>query len=219
MVNGRTIAIGDVHGCLDAFQAVLAAIEPRSEDTIVMLGDYVDRGPNSRGVLQELLDLGTWCRLVPLLGNHDEMFLDVCTGRDEYRDSWLMYGGDATEASYGMVPEAVPREHVDLLVACRLWFETDTHLFVHANYHSDRPLEGQPPGILCWESIRDRVPKPHVNGKTAIVGHTSQKSGEVLDLGYLKCIDTYCYGDGRLTAMDVETGQLWQADKQGRMRG
>ena len=71
----------------------------------------------------------------------------------------------------------------------------------------------------AYVSLRDRVPGPHCSNKTAIVGHTSQKDGEVLDLGYLKCIDTCVYGDGRLTAMNVESGRLWQADKHGRMKG
>jgi serine/threonine protein phosphatase 1 len=69
-----------------------------------------------------------------------------------------------------------------------------------------------------WLSLRDWVPPPHVSGKTAIVGHTAQRSGEILDLGYLKCIDTWCYGGGWLTALEVNTGQVWQADAQGNLR-
>ncbi len=66
--------------------------------------------------------------------------------------------------------------------------------------------------------MKMRQPGPHISGKTAIIGHASQKSGEILDLGYLKCIDTWCYGDGWLTALDIDSGQMWQADKAGRMR-
>src|SRR4029453_4765190 len=72
---GRTIAIGDIHGCAAALGALVAAIEPTADDTLVALGDYVDRGPNSRGVLDELLALAKRCRLVPLLGNHEIMLL------------------------------------------------------------------------------------------------------------------------------------------------
>ena len=72
---GRIIAIGDIHGYSAALAALLEAIAPRAEDTIVTLGDYVDRGPDSPGALDQLIALAARCRLVPLLGNHDEMLL------------------------------------------------------------------------------------------------------------------------------------------------
>ena len=80
------------------------------------------------------------------------------------------------------------------------------------------PLDAQPTKTLLWESLKVRRPGPHQSGKLAIVGHTSQKTGEILDLGYLKCIDTWCYGEGWLTALDVCSGQMWQTDKNGRMK-
>ena len=100
-MSGRIIAISDIHGCLAALQAVLAALDPRPEDTIVTLGDYVDRGPDARGVLELLIALGKQTRLVPLLGNHDETMLDICRGRTDLLADWLLFGGDATLASYG----------------------------------------------------------------------------------------------------------------------
>ena len=73
-------------------------------------------------------------------------------------------------------------------------------------------------GMLRWESLRDMTPGPHESGKRVVAGHTSQKTGEVLDLGHLVCIDTYCHGGGWLTALEVRTGEVWQADRDGRMR-
>lgn len=215
----RTIAIGDVHGCLAALDAVLAAVRPQADDTLVFLGDYVDRGPNTLGVIERLLALRRRCRLIPLLGNHDEMMLKVYDGQRELYVDWLFFGGNATLESYHtMEVDDIPAAHIDFLRSCRLYYETERHFFVHGNYRAELPLSAQPPETLLWESIRDREPGPHCSGKTAIVGHTSQKTGEILDLGYLRCIDTYCYGDGWLTAMDVQSGRLWQADKQGRSR-
>jgi serine/threonine protein phosphatase 1 len=78
-------------------------------------------------------------------------------------------------------------------------------------------MDEQPRYSLRWESLRDWLPGPHRMGKAVVAGHTSQKSGEVLDLGYLKCIDTSCHG-GWLTALDVDTGRIWQADKRGELR-
>ena len=219
MAEGRTIAVGDIHGCLAALRTVLEAIGPRPDDTIITLGDYVDRGPDSRGVLDELIALRSRCRLIPLMGNHDEMFLEICAGRTGLFDEWLPFGGDATVASYGgSVPEGVPKAHLEFLRACRSSYESQRHLFVHASYLAHLPLRQQPVEVLHWESLNLRQPGPHCSGKTAIVGHTAQKDGEILDLGYLKCIDTCCYGEGWLTALDVESGRLWQADKHGKMR-
>lgn len=219
MAKGRTIAVGDVHGCLAALRTLLGAVAPRPGDTIVTLGDYVDRGPDSRGVMDELITLKQQCRLVSLLGNHDEMFLDICAGETSIFGEWLLYGGDATLLSYDRaVPEAVPDEHVDFLKNCRPFYETERHFFVHGSYDARLPLEDQPPAVLRWESLRDRQPGPHSCGKLAIVGHTAQKDGRILDLGYLKCIDTCCYGAGWLTVLDIESGQVWQAGKDGKLR-
>lgn len=219
LASGRTIAISDIHGCLAALETVLQGLQPRSDDTIVTLGDYVDRGPDSRGAIDRLIALQAQCRLIPLLGNHDDMFLEICGGRLYLMDEWLRYGGDATVASYGgRVPDGVPPAHLEFLRACRLYYETDRHLFVHGNYWAAMPLGQQDSRVLLWESLKTRLPGPHCSGKIAVVGHTAQKDGQIFDLGYLKCIDTCCYGSGWLTAMDVESGQLWQADKQGRPR-
>jgi serine/threonine protein phosphatase 1 len=218
-MSGRIIAISDIHGCLAALETVLAAVGPRREDTIVTVGDYADRGPDVCGVLEMLVALGKQTRLVPLLGNHDETMLNVYRGRMDLMADWLLFGGDATLASYGSgKPADIWPTHIEFLARCPLAFETARHFFVHANYRADMPLDRLPREVLLWESLKRHVPGPHVSGKTAIVGHTAQKNGEVLDLGHLKCIDTWCYGDGWLTALDVETGQVWQANKAGALR-
>jgi serine/threonine protein phosphatase 1 len=215
----RTVAIGDIHGCLAALEALLAAIQPQPDDTIITLGDHIDRGPDSRGTIQRLLGLGRQCRLIPLLGNHEEMMLTVRDGHGELYVEWLMFGGNATLNSYDVAqPADVPAAHFEFLRGCRLIYQSQRHFFVHGSYLADLPLTEQPRETLLWDSVKIRQPGPHVTGKIAVVGHASQRSGEILDLGYLKCIDTWCYGDGWLTAMDVETGQVWQADKSGRMR-
>ncbi len=217
--TGRLIAIGDIHGCLAALHAVLAAIDPTPADTIVTLGDYVDRGPDSCGVLETLIGLRLKTEFVPLLGNHDEMLLSICRGRSELLADWLMFGGDETLASYDTItPVDVWPSHLTFLDGCRIFYEAEHHLFVHGNYRANEPLDRQPREVLIWESLKRHVPGQHFSGKTAILGHTAQKSGEVLDLGHLKCIDTWCYGDGWLTAMDVLSGQVWQADKRGKRR-
>ena len=202
-----------------ALEALLASIRPQADDTLVLLGDYVDRGPDSRGVIERLLHLSQQCRLVPLLGNHDQLMLSVYDGQRQLYVDWLLFGGRATMASYATEePSEIPAAHAEFLRSCRLFYESERHFYVHGNYQADLPLDGQPTKTLLWESLKIRQPGPHCSGKLAIVGHTSQKNGEILDLGYLKCIDTCCYGQGWLTALDVDSGQVWQADKRGRMR-
>ena len=216
---GRTIAIGDIHGCKAALWALFEVIAPASDDTIVALGDYVDRGPDSRGVMDTLIAVADRCRLIPLLGNHDEMLLEICNGQADLFDEWMLFGGNTTVDSYdGRVPESVPREHLDFLRGCPSFHESDRHIFLHGSYLANMPMERQPLDVLRWDSLKLRQPGAHCSGKTVIVGHTAQRDGEVLDLGYLRCIDTCCYGDGWLTAMEVNTGQTWQADKTGRLR-
>jgi len=219
-MSGRLIAIGDIHGCLDAFLALLEAISPQPEDRIVTLGDYIDRGPDSRGVIEQLILLAGRCRLIPLLGNHEEMMLLVRDGRDWLLEDWLAFGGAATLASYGCeTPEGIPKQHVAFLQRCAaLYAPEEKWFFVHASYLADLPLDEQPCWALRWQSIRVSPPEPHCSGRTAIVGHTSQKDGRILDLGHLKCIDTCCYGDKWLTALEVQAGRIWQADPRGRLR-
>lgn len=214
----RTIAIGDIHGCLAALDRVLAAIEPLASDTLIVLGDYVDRGPDSRGVIARLRQLAERCRLVVLTGNHEEMLLAARDDEVE-RDAWLRYGGAETLASYGAASlEGFPATDIEWILQGADGFETATHLFVHANYLPDLPLARQPVEVLRWESLWQRVPPRHVSGKIAIVGHTAQHEGEIWDLGHLLCIDTYCHGGGWLTAMEVDTGQVWQASRAGELR-
>jgi serine/threonine protein phosphatase 1 len=214
----RTIAIGDVHGCSQALRALIAAIQPATEDTLVFLGDYVDRGPDTRGVLDFLLELEQQCQVVPLLGNHEIMLLE-CNENPLLIESWLTVGGAATVKSYDGQLANIPPEHWDFIRRCQEYYETSTHFFVHANYAASMRLDSQHDYLRYWEHLHVNMPPPHQNGKTAIVGHTAQKSGEVLDLGHVICLDTNCYGGGWLTAMDVESGQLWQADRHGHLRG
>ncbi len=110
------------------------------------------------------------------------------------------------------------RRNWRFLERCRPFYETDTHRFVRANYLPALPLREQPVEVLRWRSLEDCVSGPHVSGKVAVVGHTPQTSGEVLNLGHLLCLHTFVQGGGWLTALDVLTGQVWQADERGRMR-
>ena len=137
----RVIAIGDIHGCATALRVLIEAIEPQAGDTIIPLGDVVDYGPDSRDVIEQLMQLARIVRLIPLRGNHEDMFLSVVDDRAD-PEKWLRFGGDATLAAYGATDDwsRVPADHLEFLRAGRLIYETDTHFFVHANYYPNQRL-------------------------------------------------------------------------------
>jgi serine/threonine protein phosphatase 1 len=230
----RVLAIGDIHGCLRSFDTLLDAVSPQPEDQLITLGDYIDRGPDSRGVLDRLLALYAGGQLVPLRGNHDVMMLDARCGRDL---DWLLVGGKQTLRSYGVpdakiaalqqgvgwfgdpeeVLEAIPERHWEFLEqTCLPYYETDKHIFVHANLYPDLPLQDQPDYMLYWERLDEAC--AHVSGKTMICGHTRQKNGLPRDLETTVCIDTNVYDGGWLTCLDVLSGRVWQANERGQLR-
>src|SRR5262245_20585029 len=135
---GRILAIGDVHGCSTALAALLKAIDLHPDDTIITLGDYVDRGLDSKGVLDQLIALADRCHLVPLLGNHDEMMLNARNGKDDFR-FWMNCGGIVALHSYGPSGrlDLIPPAHFRFLERCVSYFETETHFVTHANYKPD----------------------------------------------------------------------------------
>ena len=219
-MSGRTVAIGDIHGCAAALDSILTAISPGQEDTIVALGDYVDRGPDSKGVIDQLIALRERCSLVALQGNHEEMMLNVVKeGQPPFR--WLQYGGVETLDSYKFAGDmdVIPPSHREFFDSMVDFYETENHFFVHANYDPDLPLEEIGVAELRWLKLTDVTPDAHFSGKKAVLGHTHDRGGEIFDIGHLVCIDTYCYGGGWLTALDVDSGQVWQADESGQLRG
>lgn len=214
----RVIAIGDVHGCAQALRALVRLIAPQADDTLVMLGDCVDRGPESRQVIEELFELRDKCHLVTLLGNHEEMMLNFIDGKPQ-PDDWLQVGGAATVESYRDADgkqRPMPESHVEFIRSWGDYFETPSHFFAHGSYDADRPLARQHWQTMRWQSLKYGIPEAHVSGKTAVVGHTSQKSGQILDVGHLICIDTFCWGGGWLTGLDTVSGEIWQVDREGK---
>lgn len=169
----RVYAIGDIHGRLDLFEAALAAIaahDPRAERQIVLLGDYVDRGPASAQLIDRLMALegpGFVC----LKGNHEVMMVDALRGGGAALDRWLDNGGVETLASYG-AGEAVPDAHLDWMDGLPLIWSDARRYYVHAGLEPGLPIEAQDEAALLW--IRDRfllagadeLPRHVVHGHT-----------------------------------------------------
>lgn len=212
----RTIAIGDVHGCHTALATLLDGLKLAPHDTVVVLGDVIDRGPGSADCIRQLIDLGKRCRVECIQGNHEQMMLDAIDGLMSIQE-WLVHGGAETLDSYGKgfgISELDPA-HVEFIRSWQDVVDRPTHFFVHGNYLASRPLDRQPWRDLRWQSLKWHTPDPHLSGKTGVMGHTANKQGEIQNLGHLVCIDTYCHGGGWLTAFDVTTGRIWQAKQTG----
>jgi serine/threonine protein phosphatase 1 len=216
----RTLAIGDIHGCFTALRTLVDTIALRPDDRLITLGDYINRGHNSFAVVEWLLRRKDSGGLISLRGNHEEMLLRARGDRRSFED-WLSCGGKQTLASYSHLPDDgnladIPDDHWRFFEETQLWCESESHFFVHANAYPDMPLDEQPEYTLLWEKFD--APPPHESGKTMVCGHTPQKSGRPLNVGHAVCIDTWVYGKGWLTCLDVESGRYWQANEQGEAR-
>lgn len=215
-MSGRTLAIGDIHGCDVALELLLEKLEPTADDRVIVLGDVVDRGPNTRRAIDLLLELGQTCELKFILGNHEEMMLGTLQTGD-WLDDWLRFGGAETLQSYGGAFDDVPAQHLDFLRAGLNYCETETEIFVHANLEPDMPFDLQLPEWLRWERLTGYEP-PHESGKRIVCGHTSQRSGIPLVFDGWVCIDTWVYGAGWLCGLDVGEDLLYQTSQSGDSR-
>jgi len=218
----RHLAIGDIHGCITALRSLIDFVAVRPDDTIITLGDYVDRGPDSSAVLDFIIDLGKTHTLVPLRGNHEIMMLDARESKSWFH-AWMRYGGDATLLSYARTEEDagsfadVPDAHFEFIENELVsFFECESHFFVHANADADIALEQQADPTLYWRRYAN--PEQHCSGKIMVCGHTIQQSGLPASNGAGICIDTWAYGDGWLSCLDVDSGTVWQANEAGDTR-
>lgn len=218
----RVLVVGDIHGCSGALNALLAAVRPGKNDMLVTLGDYVDRGFDSAGVLDRLIELRNQTQLISLRGNHEEMMIDARKG-EQLLQFWLNCGGDSTLVSYPSdVGEPriadIPSDHWRFLEEeCVDWFETERHLFVHAGVRAEVPPSEQSLTDLHWRSFGENT-SAHSSGKTVICGHIPDPTGTIRDLGHTICIDTGAGHGGWLSCLDVNSGAVWQANERGTLR-
>jgi serine/threonine protein phosphatase 1 len=223
----RAYAVGDIHGQLDLFTALASAIEADdaargpAETHVVLLGDLIDRGPDSAGVLAAARAWGSRRRLRVLCGNHEEMFLRSFDNLSVFR-GFLLYGGRETVLSYpidaqrfhaanlaeaqAMMAEAVTPADRDFIATFEDYVVVGDYLFVHAGIRPGERLEEQSVEDLRW--IREPFlshagPHEHV----VVHGHTITTVPEIADnrIG----IDTGAYMSGRLTALGLEGDHRW----------
>ena len=225
----RVFAIGDIHGRLDLLEQLLIIIENDdqargpSETHLVFLGDLVDRGPHSRGVIERLIYLrSNGAKATFLLGNHDEVFRKAATGDAKATRFLTKIGGEQTILSYGVsvedyetatyeeltrqLVEKVPLSHKEFLATFQDFAEIGDYLFVHAGIRPGVELGSQTGADLRWirgEFLNHRTD----HGKMVIHGHTifEDPDVQVNRVG----IDTGAFASGRLTAIGLEGERHW----------
>lgn len=199
MSSGRIIAITDIHGELGKLNSLLTKLNPMSNDTIVFLGDYIDRGPNSKGVIDKVLSMRNVCNCVYLKGSHEYAYLQARGGDDYYDYLFWNYGGVQTVESYGSF-DKIYEEHGAFLESLQPYYLTDNYLFIHAGIRPDIPFEQQNETDFYY--IRGEfIYKKHALPQKIIFGHTDFKEPQVQSDKI--CIDTGCgkYPNALLTAI------------------
>lgn len=212
----RVLAVGDIHGCNRALVAMLALLNLAASDTLVVLGDFVDRGPETRQVIDSLLSVQRTCRLITLMGNHEEMMRDALSGRGLY-NAWLEAGGLATLNSYGGGPEQIPSSHIRFLLSCSPYWESHSEIFVHAGLESGISLKNQRAEWLRWKHLAGSE-LPHPSGKRVVCGHTPQDDGRPWVFDGWVCLDTCVQRGKYLSCLDVTENVVYQSSQAGATR-
>ena len=201
----RIFAVGDIHGCFDKLVSLMEIIDiDLKSELLVFIGDYIDRGPSSKEVVDYLIDLDRRARRVVFLkGNHELLLQDYLSGAD--RLSFLYNGGGATLESYirdgsrgGTNP--IPSEHLEFFDNLSLYHETDEYIFVHGGLKPNISLEEQDEWDMLW--IRDEFIYSDFDfTKRVIFGHTPFREPLILDnkIG----IDTGAVYGNKLTCVEL----------------
>ncbi len=153
----RKFAIGDIHGCLDKLEDLLGKIDPKPDDCLIFLGDYIDRGENTKGVIDALIKLSSHCKCIFLRGNHEDMLIEYMAFGSN-RSMFRANGGDKTVLSYTgkktasgrILTEMMPRDHKDFMKELKWMHEDDSHIYVHAGIRAGIPLKMQDVMDLIW---------------------------------------------------------------------
>jgi serine/threonine protein phosphatase 1 len=223
----RVYAVGDIHGRLDLFEQLLQRIQAddaargTADTTLILLGDLIDRGPDSRAMVDRAMELAQSGKVRVLAGNHEEMLL-VSMDNDEALRHFLRHGGKETLFSYGLDPAEysrsklpdlrarlgalVPAEHIAFFHAMEDHIVIGDYLFVHAGIRPGVPIVEQATCDLRWIR-REFLDHADWHGHLVVHGHTITDEPDVQPnrIG----IDTGAYASGRLTALGIEGGNRW----------
>jgi len=216
----KSFVIGDIHGCERELRYLIDGLPLGQGDRLVFLGDYIDRGPDSSGVVSFLVELPkqlSSIEFVFLKGNHEDMFLSFLGIGGAHADMFLINGGKATAASYGIVTDkpsaqevlsVLPSEHLTFYQLLRPFYLMEPFLCVHAGIDPEKSLTKQTEEELLW--IRNKfIFASHRLPYTVLFGHTPQHT-VYYDLPYKVGLDTGLVYGNMLTCLDVDEKVLYQ---------
>jgi serine/threonine protein phosphatase 1 len=212
---GKIFTIGDIHGCISKLDRMMAQLNIDAQnDTLVFIGDYIDRGSDPKGVVDSILDIRKRIKnVVCLLGNHERMFLNYyLEHKDE--DLFMNNGGMSTLISYGFNPSGgnnidIPNDHMEFFITLQLSYETDDYIFVHAGLRPGIPLQRQNFEDLLW--IRyEFINSPYDFKKIVIFGHTPLSfTTPLIDKNKIG-LDTGAVYGGKLTCIELPEMKIHQ---------
>ncbi len=215
--------IGDIHGCLDELSFLLDGLPLEPSDRIIFLGDYVDRGPDSNGVVSCLIEWSQKPEIetIFLKGNHEDMFLSYLGLSGQHGDMFLVNGGAPTLQSYGISPmiissqeeilSRIPPSHIAFFKALRSYYLMEPFLCVHAGVHPFKLFSEQTEEELLW--IRDQfILNQHLVPYTVLFGHTPQRE-VFFDLPYKVGLDTGLVYGNRLSCLECNDKVLFQVKR------
>lgn len=223
-----TYAVGDLHGCKQTFKQLLRKIKLKKEDNLVLLGDYIDRGPDSKGVFDLIFDYqdkGYQVRYIR--GNHEQILLDAVMGDADEHLRFLSAGGKATLKSFGVKrADQIPKRYLQFMIDLPYYLEIGPYIFVHGglNFDHKNPLKAEE-DMLWMRYWYDKINHKWLGKRWIIHGHTPvplfETQAQVDDLkkgkGQVVNLDNGCVYPqrphlGQLTAIDLERCALISVD-------
>ena len=219
-------AIGDIHGCLDELTSLHKKILTHDKfdvknDLIIYLGDYIDRGKNSKEVINQILKLkNNKIKTVNLMGNHDEFMIDFLFNNKNNIENWLNFGLDQTLRSYGIevvdfikdgfeddiidqlrntLLSTMSEEHVNFFKDLELSFSSEKYLFVHAGIDPKKTLEDQTKEDFLWSRSKSFFDKDFKAQKIIVHGHTPEEN--IVNDPFRINVDSGCYFSGKLSCV------------------
>ena len=218
----RKFAISDIHGCARTFDALLDNIQFTKNDELYLLGDYIDRGPDSKGVIDTIwLMQEKGYHIKCLRGNHEQLMLDSKINR-ESAYIWMRNGGDKALNSFGgVILDDVPNNYFTWMENLPYYFEVDNFILVHAGFKFDMPNPFMEKHAMIWQRewyqrinydwLEDRI---IVHGHTPMSSFKIEKSFEIINENQYLDIDSGCVfknrilGGGQLCAFDMTNMKL-----------
>jgi len=218
----KKFAISDIHGCADTFEALLNKIQFSTEDELYLLGDYIDRGPDSKGVIEDIWQLqDEGYHIKCLRGNHEQLMIDSKIDRQSAY-IWMVNGGDKALDSFGgLILDEVPQKYFDWMENLPYYFEVDNFILVHAGFKFDMPDPFLEKHAMIWQrGWYQRINYDWLGDRIIVHGHTPMSSFKIQNsfttikkTQYLD-IDAGCVfknrilGGGKLCAMDLTNMEL-----------